>query len=236
MRPCATRWRATRARRPTGKTIAARWRIVFRWSICCCSCSGLPEQEDAVRNLIDDLHSADSPKFHQWLTAEEFGRNYAPAPEDVDKITAWLESHGFTVNLVYPSGMVIDFSGTASQVRQAFHTPIHRFQVNGKLHIANASDPQIPAAFAPVVAGVVSMHDFQPHSMKAVHRDYTYISGGNPYQAVVPADLATIYDLNPLFSKGYTGKGQTIAVIEDADSVFHHGLVYVPLHLRTLRV
>ena len=176
-----------------------------------------PEQEDAVRNLIDDLHSASSPRFHQWLTAEQFGRNYAPAQEDVDKITAWLESHGFTVNMVYSSGMVIDFSGTAARVRQAFHTPIHRFEVNGKLHIANASDPQIPAAFAPVVAGVISMHDFQPHSMKAVHRDYTYISGGNPYQAVVPADLATIYDLNPLFSKGYTGKGQTIAVIEDAD-------------------
>ena len=176
-----------------------------------------PEQEDAVRKLVDDLHSASSPKFHQWLTAEDFGKNYAPAQEDVDKITGWLESHGFTVNMVYPSGMVIDFSGTASQVREAFHTSIHRFEVNGKLHIANASDPQIPAAFAPVVAGVVSMHDFQPHSMKAVHRDYTYISGGNPYQAVVPADLATIYDLNPLFSKGYTGKGQTVAVIEDAD-------------------
>jgi len=176
-----------------------------------------PQQEDAVRGLIDDLHNASSPKFHQWLTAEEFGRDYAPAREDVDKIAAWLESHGFTVNVIYPSGMVIDFSGTASQVRQAFHTPIHYFEVNGKRHIANASDPQIPAAFARLVAGVVSMHDFKPHSMKTIHRDYTFIAGGNPYQAVVPADLATIYDLNPLFNSGYTGKGQTIAVIEDSN-------------------
>jgi len=176
-----------------------------------------PQQEDAVRELIDDLHNANSPRFHQWLTAEEFGKDYAPAPEDMDKIAAWLESHGFTVNMIYPSGMVIDFSGTASAVRWAFHTPIHYFEVNGKRHIANASDPQIPAAFAPVVAGVVSMHDFRPHSMKTVHRDYTYVSGGVPNQAVVPADLATIYDLNPLFKSGYTGKGQTIAVIEDSN-------------------
>ncbi len=176
-----------------------------------------PEQEDAVRGMIDDLHDANSPKFHQWLTAEEFGRDYAPAQEDVDKITAWLESNGFTVNVIYPSGMAIDFSGTAAQVRQAFHTSIHYYEVRGKRHIANASDPQIPAAFAPVVAGVVSLHDFQPHPMRTVHRDYSFSSGGAPYQALVPADLATIYDLNPLFKKGYTGRGQTIAVIEDAN-------------------
>ncbi len=176
-----------------------------------------PEQEEAVRKLIDELHDANSPRFHQWLTAEEFGRSFGPAAEDVEKITAWLESHGFTVNVVYPSRMVIDFSGTAGQVREAFHTPVHHYDVNGAQHVANASDPRIPAALAPVVTGVVSMHDFQPHSMKVAHRDFTFTSGGSTYQAVVPADLATIYDLNPLFTSGVTGVGQTIAVIEDTN-------------------
>ena len=176
-----------------------------------------PEQEEAVRGLIDDLHNPSSPKFHQWLTAEEFGRSYAPAADDVSKITAWLESHGFTVNVVYPSGMVIDFSGTAGQVREAFHTAVHYYDVDGVRHIANTSDPQIPAALAPVVTGVVSMHDFRPHSMKTVRRNFTFSSGGSTYQAVVPADLATIYDLNPLFNSGITGLGQTVAVIEDTN-------------------
>ena len=176
-----------------------------------------PQQEDAVRGLIDDLHKAGSPQFHHWLTAEEFGRSYAPAQEDVDKITAWLKSHGFTVNVIYPSGMAIDFSGTAAQVREAFRTSIHYYEVNGQRHVANASDPQIPAALAPVIAGVVSLHDFEPHSMRTARRDYTYTVGNNTLQAVVPADLATIYDLNPLFNNGYTGKGQTIAVIEDSN-------------------
>jgi subtilase family serine protease len=34
---------------------------------------------------------------------------------------------------------------------------------------------------------------------------------------MVPADLATIYNLNPLFAAGYSGQGQTIVVIEDSD-------------------
>ncbi len=174
-------------------------------------------QEDAVRSRIEDLHDAGSPNFHRWLTAEEFGGNYGPAPEDLEKITGWLESHGLTVNAIYPSGMTIDFSGTAAQVREAFHTSIHYYEVAGVRHISNASDPQIPAALAPVVAGVVSLHDFRPRSMRAPRREYTYTSSGVTYEALVPADLATIYDLNPLFESGVTGVGQTVAVIEDTN-------------------
>jgi subtilase family serine protease len=174
------------------------------------------EQEQAAQQFIDQLHDPKSPNFHQWLTAAQFGQKYGPAKQDIDTISAWLQSQGFTVNTVYPSGMVIDFSGTAGQVRKAFHTEIHHLKVNGQAHIANMSDPQIPAAFAHAVAGVVAMHDFRPHAMNK-RRDFTVGSGNSANQAVVPADLATIYNLNPLFASGRTGAGQTIAVIEDTD-------------------
>ena len=53
--------------------------------------------------------------------------------------------------------MLIDFSGTAGQVREAFHTEIHNLDVSGERHIANMSDPQIPAALAPAIVGIVSL-------------------------------------------------------------------------------
>jgi subtilase family serine protease len=181
-----------------------------------------PQQERAVEKLIADLHNPASPAFHKWLSAQDFGSNYGVAGSDVATITRWLESQGFTVNLVYPSGMLIDFSGNAGQVRRAFHTSIHNLTVNGVPHIANFSNPEIPAALAPAVAGIVAMHDFRPHKMiraKAVKSapQYTFTSQGSTLEAVVPADLATIYDFNPLFAKGVTGTGQTVAVIEDTE-------------------
>jgi subtilase family serine protease len=176
-----------------------------------------PEQELAVREFIDALHNPGSPNFHQWLTAAEFGERFGASQEDIDAITGWLQSHGLAVHSVYPSGMVVDFSGTAGQVRAAFHTEIHYLEVNGQSHVANMSDPRIPEALAPVVAGVVSLHDFRPRTMSKPRADYTFTSGGATYQAVVPADLATIYNLNPLFTAGITGKGQTIVVVEDTD-------------------
>ena len=171
-----------------------------------------PEREQALRNFIDQQHNSASPSFHAWLTAAQIGQIYGPAASDIETVSSWLRSSGFTVNTVYPSGMVIDFSGTAGQVLGAFHTEIHRLFVNGKEHIANMSDPQIPEALAPVVTGILSLHDFRPPSMRMDRAHYTVES-----LPVVPADLATIYDLKPAFAAGYTGKGQTIAVLEDSN-------------------
>lgn len=176
-----------------------------------------PEQELALRELIDSQQDPNSPNYHQWLTAAGFGSSFGPAPEDIATVTEWLQSHGLQVNSVYPNGMLIDFSGNAGQVREAFHTSIHHLNVAGESHIANMSDPQIPEALAPVIAGVVSMHDFMPRTLHKLHANYTFTSGGSTYQAVTPSDLATIYNLNPVFATGNVGQGQTIAVIEDSD-------------------
>ena len=176
-----------------------------------------PEQEQALDKYLDELQDPKSPNYHHWLTAQEFEARYGLAQEDLAKITGWLQAHGFTVNLVYPNN-VIDFSGTAGQVREAFHTEIHNLEVNGKQHIANMSDPRIPAALAPAVVGVVSLNNFMPHAMNQPRAAYTFSGCGADCYAVVPADLATIYNLGPLFAGGYSGQGQTIVVVEDSDT------------------
>ncbi|HEX3682498.1 MAG TPA: protease pro-enzyme activation domain-containing protein [Bryobacteraceae bacterium] len=176
-----------------------------------------PEQEQALNRLIDSLHDRTSPNYQKWLTATEFGKQFGLAQEDLTAIRNWLESRGFTVNVVYPNGMLIDFSGTAGQVRDAFHTEIHRLSVDGAQHIANMSDPQVPAALSAAVVGVVSLHDFMPHPTNKLHSNYTFSSGGSTYYAVVPADLAKIYNFTPQFSAGISGTGETIVVIEDTN-------------------
>src|SRR6266487_2251642 len=180
-----------------------------------------PEQELALQQFIDELHTKGSPNFHHWLTATEFGERFGLSQQDLDTITAWLESYGFKINVVYPSGMLIDFSGTAGQVRKAFQTEIHHVEVKGEKHIANFSDPRIPAALAPAMSGVVSLHDFRPnvmHQMRKPHTEFTITDiYGNATYALVPADLAKIYNLNALFSAGTSGQGQTIVLIEDTD-------------------
>jgi subtilase family serine protease len=172
------------------------------------------EQEQATEELVNQLHNPKSALYHQWLTSEEVAKRFGPSQEDVNIVTTWLDSHGFTVHTVYWANGVIDFSGPASAIREAFHTEIYNLFVKGKHHIANSRDPSIPAALAPAVRGIVSMNDFRPHPTYRPKANFN-TSGG--YQALVPGDLETIYNMNPIYARGVSGQGQTIVVVEDTD-------------------
>jgi hypothetical protein len=191
------------------------------------------EQEAALRNLLDEQQIKSSPNFHMWLTPEQFGQQFGPADADIQAVTGWLTSQGFQVKHVATGRTVIEFSGTAGQVRKAFHTAIHKYVVKGEEHWANASDPQIPAALAPVVAGFASLNNFprkpSHHVLGAFSRSkatgkvqplFTYPSDTCPSgtcYAVGPTDFATIYNVSPLWTAGTDGTGQTIAISQQSD-------------------
>jgi hypothetical protein len=193
-----------------------------------------PGERSAMRQLLDDQQVKSSPRYHQWLTPEQFGEQFGPADADIQAVTGWLSGQGFQVNHVATGRTVIEFSGTAGLVRQVLGTEIHRFRVNGEDHWANTSDPQIPAALAPVVAGFASLNNFprKPLVEKLgtfsrskltgkVQPLFTYPPCEEAYctydYAVGPSDFATIYNVGPLWAKGTDGTGQTIAVVGESN-------------------
>ena len=163
-----------------------------------------PEQEVALKALLDQQQDKSSPNYHRWLTPQQFGQQFGPADSDIAQVTAWLESYGFHDVHVANGRVAIEFSGTASQLESAFHTSIHKFVFNGEEHWANASDPQIPAALAPVVAGVFTLHNFlKAPQIQLTDEKFTATVGPNGHpqfssssglHALVPADYWRIYN------------------------------------------
>jgi subtilase family serine protease len=196
-------------------------------------------QDSALQKLLDDQQDRNSPSFHQWLTPDAFGQQFGPSDQDIQTVATWLGFHGFQIGGISRGRTVIEFSGTASQVQQAFHTEIHKYVVNGEVHWANGSDPQIPAALAPVVVGVNSLHNFPKKPMHrvagifsrstatgqipALNLDFTIpdsrcaISGKCYF--VGPYDFAKIYNVLPLWNATppIDGSGQTIAILNESN-------------------
>jgi sugar lactone lactonase YvrE len=169
-----------------------------------------PAQQAALDSLLAGQINPASPYYHKWLTPEEFGAHFGASEHDLAEVVSWLRRNGITPEPVDHGRRSIVFRATAGQVERAFHTQIHRYRVRGELHYANATDPQIPQALAGVVSGAVSLHDFRPrpaHQIAA--RGVVY---GTNYN-LAPADYATIYDINPLYSNGINGARQTIAIV-----------------------
>ena len=178
------------------------------------------EQETALQQMMDAQQTKGSASYHAWLTPAQFGTQFGPSDADVQAVTDWLTRQGFQVAKVAAGRNAIEFSGNVAQVRNAFHTEIHKFSVNGEERIANVSEPAIPAALAPVVKGVAALNTFPRRSHlhnKGVYRwqrDTGQIKPlftfGNPASfAMAPADFAKIYSIPP----GADGTGVTIAVI-----------------------
>ncbi|HEY6345592.1 MAG TPA: S53 family peptidase [Bryobacteraceae bacterium] len=172
-----------------------------------------PNPQAELDLVTTEQQDPSSPLFHQWISPEEYGRRFGISEGDWNRIAAWLGAQGFQVEEIPQGRSTAVFSGTAGQVAAAFHTEIHRYFVNGEMHHANSSDPQIPAALSGVVAGIASLHDFRSHpGQTAAHPapapDFT---AGAHY--MTPADFATIYDVNPLYSANIDGTGTSIAVV-----------------------
>ncbi len=189
-----------------------------------------PEREAALRQFLQDAQTHGTATYHQWLTPEQFGAHFGPADADMQTATGWLSSHGLQVAKTSKSGQFIEFSGTAGQLRDAFHTAIHQYSVNGATHYANATEIKIPAALAALVGGVSPMDDMRAKPQievagpalysRSTHKttpQWTLPNGGTNFYAVAPEDFATQYDLGPLYNAGVNGTGQTIGIINESN-------------------
>src|SRR5579863_4700566 len=169
-------------------------------------------QQAQLNRLLDDLQNPASPNYHHWLTPEEFGQRFGAASTDIAQITAWLKSQGLTVEDTARGRNWIMFSGTAGQIGQAFHTELHRYDVQGERHFAVASGPSVPAALAPLVLGFRGLDDFRLQPAGG-HPKFNPPNDNPTPHVLVPGDIATIYDLGPLYAAGLDGSGQTVAVV-----------------------
>ncbi len=207
------------------------------------------QQEKALQAYLQSVQDRNSPNFRAFLSPVEFGQRYGIADTDLQTVEAWLRGHGLTVARVSKGRTAIEFSGTVGQIEAAFHTSIHKYASSasgGTEHWANTADPQIPAALAPVIAGVASLNDFKPRPQvikgpsgkwsTATHRfvpDLTIAVKGSSYLFAGPGDAATIYNspnqFNTHLPSGqaiYDGTGVTIGVIENTYPNFTDTLNY----------
>lgn len=183
-------------------------------------------QESALQQLMAQQLDPSSPKFHAWLTPQEFGQQFGPADSDVQEVKGWLTSQGFTELKVNNGKTLIEFNGTAGAIRNAFHTEMHWLTVRGEDHFANMQEPKIPAALVPVVAGVKGLHNFRPkpllkrfgkfqRNMKTgeVTPLFTYTDVNGTFYGVGPADFKTIYNVPAT----YNGAGVSIAIVAQSN-------------------
>ena len=190
------------------------------------------EQEHELRSLLDSQQTKGSPNYRHWLTPEEFSTRFGPSQDSIQQATTWLQQQGLSVDKVARGGRWIEFSGATAQVNTAFRTQMRHYQVQGRMHTANATDISFPATLVPAVRGVLSLDDFESKPMLTesylVRRDasgnfapvdpiFSAATSNGVQHYLAPGDFSKIYALSPLYQSGIDGTGQTIAIVARSD-------------------
>src|SRR5690349_11653614 len=89
-------------------------------------------QSAALEQLLDDQQNPASPRYHAWLTPEEFGSRFGLSVSDFDEVKGWLERQGFQIDAIARSRTSITFSGPVRQLRDTLQTDIHSYRARGR--------------------------------------------------------------------------------------------------------
>ncbi len=163
-----------------------------------------PAQSAALQTYLGEVNNSASPQFHHWLTPSEFGRQFGPSDDTITALTTWLNGQGLTVNAVAQGRQWIEISGTVANVEQAFQTRIDSYRIGAATRYGNAAPLEVPVAFTSIIQGLVSLSGAEADSPATATQPSTV--------AITPAQLASAYNLAPLYAKGLTGAGETIAI------------------------
>jgi uncharacterized repeat protein (TIGR03803 family) len=182
---------------------------------------GLPlRNREALTNLLRDLYDPASPRFHQYLTADQFAEQFGPTREDYQALKQFAQAHGLTVTGTHPNRSLLDVSGAAADIERAFHFHFHLYQhpTENRLFFAPDADPSLDLSVP--VLGISGLDNFVlPHPMNlktaafqagAKANAADFVTGSGPGGYFIGNDFRAAYAPGVALN----GAGQSVGLFE----------------------
>jgi subtilase family serine protease len=113
----------------------------------------------AAEALAQAVSNPRSAQYGQYLTPQQFRRQFAPSQNQVTAVQSWLKSQGFTVIYTPTNNHYISAEGTVAQAQAAFGVQFGMYKVNGKTVRSPSGDVSVPDTLAATVSGVLGLDD-----------------------------------------------------------------------------
>lgn len=221
---------AVRARARVGAVPAAQRLTIQVW---------LKPDLAGATAFADSVSTPGSPGFHHYLSPRAYTARFGPSAAHASAVTAWLTARGLTRVQASSGRDYLSATGPVSTIQSAFQVQISRYRVTGpagRPSVIQAGDRALsmPATLVPDVLGVTGLNSTPPVTSPAGAARAPACSGywGQRVRRFHPAYRGLTKGSLPVcgYSAGQiraaygatmtaTGKGQTVAVIEDAAPV-----------------
>jgi subtilase family serine protease len=185
----------------------------------------LPELEASVEHGVGS-----------YLSVSQFAQTYGQSQSNISGLQSYLAQFRITTQ-VYPDDVDVVASGTAGEFdaalsvqQQQYHVPALPARegmraIPAQTVHGTAQSPELPYRLAQFVLAILGLTNYGPFGSQMVQVDTSMTKPeavspngclaltGLPDACNVPANFALNYGLDPLYSSGATGAGQTVAIV-----------------------
>ncbi|MCL1632887.1 S53 family peptidase [Sporolactobacillus sp. CPB3-1] len=175
------------------------------------------KNEHLLQSYIDRSVNPNSAFYHNYLSVHEFGSNFGASPATIIALTQYLKNYHISTK-IYANHLIVSASGTAGDFNKAFSVTIQKAKFKGRSFHAAKNGPKLPRFLANNVLAVLGLTNYSELTPRSVKRPLklTPNASGGPL-SLNPSDLIKQYNVEPLYSKGADGTGQTIGIVTLAD-------------------
>lgn len=200
-----------------------------------------PRDPAALSSFALAVSTPGNPLYRHFLAPGQFVSRFGPTSEAITAVTAALHRVGLETGPISSNDLLIPVHTTVGRAESALGVSMRSYQLaSGRIAIANASAPRLPAAASSHVTAIIGLDNLvlpqpgvttpPPDSAQRPRTDAAQqplaprVAGPQPCTAVqnaataakgwTEADLARGYSLQTLYARGDLGSGATIALYE----------------------
>ena len=176
----------------------------------------LPLRNEAeLDQLLQQTYDPNSPNFHRYLSVEEFTERFGPSQTDYEDVIRFARVSGLQVTGTAANRMIVDVTGTASQIEQAFHVTLGLYQHPTEPRIFYAPDREPTTDLTVALWHVTGLDNFSIPRPASLGRHPTgggKTTGSGPDGYFLGSDMRAAY-----YGAGaLTGSGQAVGLVEFA--------------------
>jgi kumamolisin len=185
-----------------------------------------------AESMMERLVTPGDSMYLKFLTPAQVEQQFGPNEADVARVIATLNASGLSAQRATSTTLTV--TGKAATFETVFQTSLHQFAAPATAKTAASTfraavgTPVVPASIASVVRGVIGLNTnsvYHPHLVAAPSKlggtpvsriasgSSSSMATGNAPGFLTVQDFADLYDVNPLYARGVSGKGRTLAIV-----------------------
>jgi Pro-kumamolisin, activation domain len=119
-----------------------------------------PRHQDELQRFLEQVLDPRSPRFHQFLTFDQWKARFAPTDGQVAAAAGWAHANGLASVHTFRNNLALKVEANAATVERAFDLQLNHYQLGNRRFFSNDRDPAIPQAMVGLLKDVQGLNSY----------------------------------------------------------------------------